>query len=87
VRTVPPRRRPERRRPPAPPTLTLADLRDGPPTVDVRPSCRLLGISDAHGYALIKEDRFPCRTIKAGGRIRVITASLLEVLEGKAGAA
>lgn len=66
--------------------LTLDQLRDGPPTVDVPTACKLIGISRAHGYLLASRGEFPCRTLKAGGRVRVITASLLRLLADEAAA-
>lgn len=63
-------------------TVTLAEVRKWPATVSVRRACTALGISGTHGYALARRDEFPCRVIRAGGRVRVVTASLIAVLEG-----
>lgn len=70
----------------SPAALTaLEELRRAlPPTVGVPEACNMLGISRAHGYALAARGEFPVRTLKVGGRYRVITASLIRVLEGDA---
>lgn len=62
--------------------VTLAEVRDWPATVGVRRACAALGISGTHGYALARRDEFPCRVIHAGGRVLVVTASLIALLEG-----
>lgn len=66
-------------------TVTLAEVRDWPATVGVRRACEAIGISGSHGYKLARDNQFPCRVIHAGGRIRVITASLVALLEGADG--
>lgn len=60
----------------------LDQLRVGPPTLDVGTASAVLGISRAHGYAQAARGQFPCRVIKVGGRYRVVTASLVRLLEG-----
>jgi predicted DNA-binding transcriptional regulator AlpA len=62
------------------PTATLAEVRTWPGTVDVATAARVIGISRSHAYVLIKHGEFPAKTIKVGSRVRVITASLVEVL-------
>jgi predicted DNA-binding transcriptional regulator AlpA len=69
----------------AAPAITLGELRTGPPTVDVRTACRALGISRSHGYNLIAAGEFPAKVIAVGSRRRVITVSLLRLLEGDDG--
>jgi excisionase family DNA binding protein len=64
------------------PVITLGELRAGPPTVDIGMACQALGISRSHGYDLIAEGEFPAKVIKVGSRRRVITASLVQLLEG-----
>ncbi len=66
----------------AAPFITLRELRNGPPTVDVRTACRVLGISRSHGYNLIAAGEFPAKVITVGSRRRVITVSLLRLIEG-----
>jgi hypothetical protein len=65
---------------------TLDDIRGWPATVAVHPACRALGISTSWGYQLIAAGEFPCRVIPIRGRSRVVTASLIELLEGTSGA-
>jgi predicted DNA-binding transcriptional regulator AlpA len=60
---------------------TLDEIRSWPVTVEVRQACRAIGISPSWGYQLIASGAFPCRVIKVGHRMRVITASLLALLE------
>jgi predicted DNA-binding transcriptional regulator AlpA len=60
---------------------TLAELRNGPPTLDVATAAAALGCSRSGAYEHIRLGTFPVRTITAGGRIRVLTASLLRILE------
>ncbi len=40
-----------------------------------------LGFSRSKGYALIRNGEFPCRVLRIGRKTRVVTASLLRVLE------
>ncbi len=64
---------------------SLAELRDGPPTVDVPLACRALGISSSHGYALLRRGEFPAKALKVGSTHRVITADLVRVLSAESG--
>jgi predicted DNA-binding transcriptional regulator AlpA len=66
----------------AAPVITLGELRTGPPTVDVGTACRALGISRSHGYDLIVAGEFPAKVIIVGHSRRVITMSLVRLLEG-----
>ena len=60
---------------------TLDEIRSWPVTVEVGRACRAIGISSSWGYQLIASNEFPCRVIKVGHRSRVVTASLLALLE------
>jgi hypothetical protein len=60
---------------------TLDEIRSWPVTVEVRRACRAIGISPSWGYQLIASGDFPCRVIKIGHRSRVVTASLVALLE------
>lgn len=60
---------------------TLTQIREWPATVDVAATCAALGISRSYGYQLIARGAFPCRVIVAGRRARVVTASLITLLE------
>ncbi|WP_412566107.1 helix-turn-helix transcriptional regulator [Streptomyces decoyicus] len=42
---------------------------------------RALGFSRAKGYDLVRRGEFPCRVLRIGRSTRVVTASLLRVLE------
>lgn len=60
----------------------LAQLRAAmPPTTSVAVASKLLGISQAQGYALAKGGEFPVRAIRVGSRYRVLTAPLLRLLD------
>jgi predicted DNA-binding transcriptional regulator AlpA len=50
-------------------------------TGSVEDAARALGFSRAKGYELIRRGRFPCRVLRIGRSSRVVTASLLRVLE------
>jgi len=59
---------------------TLAEITGWPATVNVREANRAAGVSDSHGYELISRGEYPFRILRVGGRIRVITASIVKVL-------
>lgn len=59
---------------------TLDEVRCWPATVDVPRACRPFGISRSFGYELVARDEFPARVIKVGGRMRVVTASIVAAL-------
>lgn len=61
--------------------ITLDDLRSGPPTLDVPTAARALGISRSYAFELARRGEFPCRVIPVGNRVRVVTASLVALLE------
>lgn len=71
----------------SPTEVTLDEVRTWPPTVDVTAAARALGVSRAHAYDLAKRGELPVRTIKVGSRIRVITSSLVALLDDAGGAA
>ncbi|MEU0651396.1 helix-turn-helix domain-containing protein [Streptomyces albogriseolus] len=50
-------------------------------TGSVEDASKALGFSRAKGYDLIRSGQFPCRVLRIGRKTRVITASLLRVLE------
>lgn len=60
---------------------TLADMRNLPPTLTVPEACKLLGIGQRNGYQLARDNAFPATVIRNGASYRVVTASLLRVLE------
>jgi len=69
---------------PRPPGLALDEVRTWPATVDVAAAAVALGVSRAHAYECIKLGTFPARILRVGGRVRVITASIIATLEGVA---
>lgn len=50
-------------------------------TGSVEDASRALGFSRAKGYDLVRRGEFPCRVLRIGRATRVVTASLLRVLE------
>lgn len=61
----------------------VRDLRAAGPTMDVRETARLLGVSHATMYEAIKTGRSPVRSIRVMGRIRVLTESVVALLEDR----
>lgn len=60
---------------------TLADVRKWPATVGVTETAQALGISRAHLYALVKRGEAPVRVLTFGTKHRVVTASIVALLE------
>lgn len=50
-------------------------------TGSVEAASRVFGFSRAKGYDLVRRGEFPCRVLRIGRTTRVVTASLLRVLE------
>jgi hypothetical protein len=69
----------------APRRLTLAQVRKLPATIDVPTAASALGIGKSTLYEAIKVGESPVKTIEVRRRVVVLTASLLEVLEGRSG--
>lgn len=63
--------------------LTLAQVRKLPAAIDVTLAAQALGISRASAYNAIAIGEFPAETIRVNKRLKVLTASLIEVLEGR----
>ncbi|EOD65617.1 DNA-binding protein [Amycolatopsis vancoresmycina] len=59
----------------------LSEIKTWPSTVDVATAASALGISKSYGYALAARGEFPCRVLAVGTRYRVVTASLVALLE------
>lgn len=57
-------------------------LRKYGPTMPVPVASSELGFSRSHGYQMIRTGQFPARVLRVGGRIVVITESVIDVLEG-----
>ena len=73
-------------------TLTLAQVRKLPATCRDEDAAAALGIGRATAYDLIAAGKFPARILPVGRAKKVVTASLIELLEarpaaGRAGAA
>lgn len=64
--------------------LTMKQIRELPATVDAETGGAAFGISRSTAYEALRRGTFPARAIKVNGTWRIITASILEVLEGKA---
>lgn len=62
-------------------TWTLAQLRKRPPTLDVAEAAGWLGVGRSTAYEAIRRGEFPAKTITVNRRLRVLTASLIRVLE------
>lgn len=62
-------------------TPTLADIRSWPATVGVPDAAKAIGVSKSHLYELIRRGQAPVRTLSFGARHRVVTASLIRLLE------
>jgi len=62
---------------------TLEQVRVWPAAVDVTRAAAALGVSRAALYAALARGERPVQVITVGHRMKVITASLLDVLEGR----
>ena len=69
----------------APRRMTLAQVRKLPATVDVPTAASALGVGKSTLYEAIKVGASPVKVITVQRRVVVLTASLLEVLEGRSG--
>jgi hypothetical protein len=66
--------------------VTLAEIkRSWPPTCDVEDSARALGVSRASAYQSIADGTYPVEVVRVNRRMRVLTHSLVAVLEGSRG--
>lgn len=62
--------------------ITLRDLEDLPPTIDLMTAARVLGIGRTKAYDLAKKGQFPVHVIRVGDLYRISTGDLLRVLRG-----
>jgi predicted DNA-binding transcriptional regulator AlpA len=62
--------------------VTLSEVRRWPAAVDVTQAAQALGISRSTAYQAISCGTFPAAVITVSRRKRVLTASLIAVLEG-----
>jgi hypothetical protein len=65
---------------------TLSEIRSWPPTVSIPAAAGPIGISRSYAFELARTGKFPCRVIMVGSRYRVVTSSLVALLEGGVGA-
>lgn len=62
--------------------VTLAEVRNWPPTVNVDRAALALGVSRAALYAALARGERPVQVIQVGHRMKVLTISLIATLEG-----
>jgi hypothetical protein len=67
----------------APDRPTLERIRAWPPAVDVTDAAMALGVSRSGLYQAIADGACPVQTIVVGHRRKVLTHSLIAVLEGR----
>jgi hypothetical protein len=61
----------------------VAELRKLPAGVDVTTAAAALGVSRSAAYDAIARGEFPARVIRVGGRLKVVTASLMDLLDNR----
>ncbi|WP_406462336.1 helix-turn-helix domain-containing protein [Streptomyces sp. NBC_01622] len=61
---------------------TLDEIRTWPATVGVPEAARAIGVSKSYLYDLVKRGEAPVSVLSFGARHRVVTASLVRLLEG-----
>ena len=59
---------------------TLDEIRRWPATVSPAVAATALGISRSYAYELVRRGKFPVKTLKVGGKTRVVTESILRAL-------
>ncbi|MBO2448680.1 helix-turn-helix domain-containing protein [Actinomadura barringtoniae] len=60
--------------------VSLAQVADLPPALDLLAAARILGMGRTKAYELAKRGEFPCRVIRVGGSYVVPTVELLALL-------
>jgi hypothetical protein len=65
--------------------MTLDELRKLPPVVDVATAAAALGVGRSTAYDAIARGEFPAKVIVVGCRLRVVTASLIGLLDNLGG--
>lgn len=66
----------------APPRPTLDEVRAWPATCSAAQAATVLGVSKSHLNELIRRGEAPVKVLRLGGCNRVVTASLVRLLEG-----
>lgn len=61
-------------------TALVLDLTNLPPTLDLVEAARLLGIGRTLAYEMVREGTWPTPIIRAGRKIRVPSAPVLQIL-------
>jgi predicted DNA-binding transcriptional regulator AlpA len=61
---------------------TLDEVKTWPATVGVPEAARAIGVSKSHLYDLVKRGEAPVKVLSFGARHRIVTASLIRLLEG-----
>ncbi|MER6557241.1 helix-turn-helix domain-containing protein [Streptomyces sp. NPDC001027] len=61
---------------------TLDEVRSWPATVGVPEAARAIGVSKSHLYEMVRRGEAPVKVLSFGARHRVLTASLVRLLEG-----
>lgn len=59
---------------------TIEEIKAWPATVSLPTGCTAFGIGKSYGYELAARGEFPARVLRVGGRMRVVTASILAEL-------
>jgi predicted DNA-binding transcriptional regulator AlpA len=62
---------------------TLAEIAQWPATVSPAKGATAYGISRSYAYELVRRGEFPAKTIRVGGKIRIVTASILAALSSE----
>jgi predicted DNA-binding transcriptional regulator AlpA len=61
--------------------LTMKQIRELPAAIDPATAAAALGMSRTWAFESLRRGDFPARALKVGGRWRVITSSVVELLE------
>jgi predicted DNA-binding transcriptional regulator AlpA len=61
--------------------LTMRQIRELPAAIDPETAAAALGLSRSWAYESLRRGDFPARAIKVSGRWRVITSSVIDLLE------
>ncbi len=61
---------------------TLAEVKAWPATVGIPEAARAIGVSKSQLYDLVRRGEAPVKVLSFGARHRVVTASLVRLLEG-----
>jgi Helix-turn-helix domain len=62
---------------------TIEQVRAWPASVDIEDAALALGVSRSALYVAVRDGTCPAQVIRVGRRMKVLTHSLVEVLEGR----